>query len=278
MGDPYSAELMRKRRIVNYCPVYVSAEFNKLNLSYSVSSVKLSVLVDIVYESPSMELANCCNTTKIIPCSKNTTRINNKIKLEVVFPQLGGESGKLYSFLMLDITDELADSVTKNVRVQWQIINIRDGTLDSGLETVQYVAPDPMSKTTSHTFLFLLLRQSGPIDSTALASADSSVPCKPTPSRCNFNLTKFIVTLNLVIEGASWFSSSLDEDYELKMANDGVMRTMEKVCADVACTPTDPDMPDTTSMPANCPTSYATDNRPSAIMLMVVFAFLRWLM
>lgn len=96
--------------------------------------------------------------------------------------------------------------------------------------------------------------------------------------RCNFNLTKFIVTLNLVIEGASWFSSSLDEDYQLKMANDGAMWTMEKVCADVACTPTDPDMPDTTSMPANCPTSYGADNRPSAVMLMVVFVFLRWLM
>ncbi|PVD33900.1 hypothetical protein C0Q70_05162 [Pomacea canaliculata] len=208
MGDPYSAELMRKRRIVNYCPVYVSAEFNKLNLSYSVSSVKLSVLVDIVYESPSMELANCCNTTKIIPAK--VVRAN---------PIGNGYISAVYT------------------RMEPEVI----------LEQQNLVDPN----------FFLLSR---------------------SIFRCNFNLTKFIVTLNLVIEGASWFSSSLDEDYELKMANDGVMRTMEKVCADVACTPTDPDMPDTTSMPANCPTSYATDNRPSAIMLMVVFAFLRWLM
>ncbi|CAL1547268.1 unnamed protein product [Lymnaea stagnalis] len=321
--DAYGIQHFLDRNMYNNCPYLVAKDKEVLTalvaMGYSLTPSNswtdyrgtfltgLEMDVKVTYHSPEAHFDSCCKhnmedmvEVRVDPLAENPimplhTRSAPYVQLLpmemriVTFPQ-----GKLYTLLLLDVTEAKRNMSMPNTILHWQVVNIPGDDVSMGDTALNYMPPLPRNATETRDLLFLLLRQPSKVDPAALWSYTGPGCDSKTNLRCKFNLGKFMNYLNLKLAGLTQFSivqdpftravlygsvklgqiaSSMDEYEVMGSADTTPELTIDQACAGASgyanpcpssCSTTNPGV--TNPGGATTPTTTTTMNHAGHVM------------
>lgn len=225
-GDEYAAGVMLERGFINMCPLYVSKALNEKTRPFLPTDVKLTVGLDVTFETTNQTFNVCCTIYHYEPRTLKLDPIGNPVlktfetrtdtpptfsllKLGM-FNKARNFTDDVYTLLVIDPDVPFPSVGTEKLPlVHMHVMNVLNGNVSTGDIIQPYMGPNPPTAF-AHTYFFLLYRQVDLMNVTNVPQYASN-ECRVAEGRCLFNVSSWVSDYKLTLVGASWMRAVRDD-------------------------------------------------------------------
>ncbi|XP_048249786.1 uncharacterized protein C56G2.4-like [Haliotis rufescens] len=232
VGDPYAADIMKKKGYMNTCPQFIADAFKTKETPFIPRDKKyrpdLNVYVNVTFQSPAVNFNSCCSFFTLPQKTITLNPIGNakvkaayarqevipkvELSMATAFPSATRDfRDKLLTLIVVDPDVPLPEFGNKEIPfVHWLVVNICDGQVDNGEVVQSYIGPAPPDKK-PHNYYFLVFEQSYELEPSEVSSYAAANCSQMFRGRCRYSLNSLVKTHGLKLVGATWMLSENDE-------------------------------------------------------------------
>ncbi|XP_067667701.1 uncharacterized protein C56G2.4-like [Haliotis asinina] len=191
VGDPYAADIMKKKGYMNTCPQFIYEAFKAKETPFIPREKKyrpdMNVYVNVTFQSPPVNFNSCCSFFTLPQKTIILNPIGNakvkaafarqevipkvELSMATAFPSATRDfRDKLLTLIVVDPDVPLPEFGSKEIPfVHWLVVNICDGQVDNGEVVQSYIGPAPPDKK-PHNYYFLVFEQGYELEPSEVSS------------------------------------------------------------------------------------------------------------